>query len=368
MRDGTSLEMLAKGHRRWSGDMDETTLSKQEQARLERFQRMHKNRRGRKNPAVMPSKLARTAAFAPRKKGLITDSSFSRVYAVKPHAVVEVRGRELGSQHRDALYALFRLRARRQEVPNPQYDPRAPTTMTSARPKLVYWHTDATWRQLLAATGRTAHVNNLATMLRVLEEIRNVTFRVFEGDWDSYEASRSRGRLASAGFSDNLLGLIEWSGVDLDSSVTVRYGDWVRQMFEAKNLVSLNGDVYFRLRSDYAKAIWPFLDSQPRYDWVGVETLSELCGRDYSAETTRQRVKFREEVRQAFDDMVTAGGLSSWDTEEVGSGRAKSYRYRFTHSLPLQGALLLQAPDGKQLDPSIPANKPARSKVASSSK
>ncbi len=348
--------------------MDEATLSKQEQARLERFQRMHKNRRGRKNPAVMPSKLARTAAFAPRKKGLITDSSFSRVYAVKPHAIVEVRGRELGSQHRDALYALFRLRARRQEVPNPQYDPRAPITMTSARPKLVYWHTDATWRQLLAATGRTAHVNNLATMLRVLEEIRNVTFRVFEGDWDSYEASRIRGRLASAGFSDNLLGLIEWSGVDLDSSVTVRYGEWVREMFEAKNLVSLNGDVYFRLRSDYAKAIWPFLDSQPRYDWVGVETLSELCGRDYCTETTRQRVKFREEVRQAFDDMVAAGGLSFWGTEEVGSGRAKSYRYRFTHNLPLQGALPLQEPNSKQTDPLIPAGKPTGSKTASSAK
>lgn len=133
-------------------------------------------------------------------------------------------------------------------------------------------------------------------------------------------------------------------------------------------MVSLNGDVYFRLRSDYAKAIWPFLDSQPRYDWAGVETLSELCGRNYKVETTRQRVKFREEVRQAFDDMVVASGLSSWDTEEVGSGRAKSYRYRFTHSLPLQGALPLQRPEIKQLDPLAPAIKLACSRVSPRSK
>ncbi|MGI4943262.1 MAG: hypothetical protein ACRYHQ_22325, partial [Janthinobacterium lividum] len=145
-------------------------MSDAERKRLERFERIKQNRRGRRNPAIVPSKLARTSAFAPRKKGLVTDSNFVRVYAVKPHAVVEVRGRELGSQHRDALYALFRLRARRTEVMNPEYDPSIPVTMTSPKPKLIYWHTEATWRQLLQATGRTCHVNNLATLLRVLEE------------------------------------------------------------------------------------------------------------------------------------------------------------------------------------------------------
>ena len=32
-----------------------------------------------------------------------------------------------------------------------------------------------------------------------------------------------------------------------------------------KNLVSLNADVYFRLKSDYAKSFWPFIElcSQP---------------------------------------------------------------------------------------------------------
>lgn len=318
-------------------------LSEAERKRLERFERMKQNRRGRRNPAVVPSKLARTSAFAPRKKGLVTDSSFVRIYAVKPHAVVEVRGRELGSQHRDALYALFRLRARRTEVANPDYDPSIPISMASPRPRLIYWHTEATWRQLLQATGRTCHVNNLATLLRVLEEMRTVTFRVFEGNFDAYEAATKRGRLSGAGFSDNLLGLIKWDGVELDSNVTVRYGEWVRRMFEAKTLVSLNGDVYFKLRSDYAKSFWPFIDSQPSYDHVGVELLAELSGRDYRSETTRQRLKFREEVRQAFDDMVAAGGLVSWSCQEVGSGRSKSYCYRYVHTLPRQGMLELLA-------------------------
>ena len=168
----------------------EKVLSEAEQKRLVRFERSKANRRGRKAPAVMPSRLARTSAFAPRKKGLITDSAFQRLYVVRPHTVVEVRGRELGSQHRDALYALFRLRAKRTEAPDPQ---------RPDGPKLTYYNTEATWRDLLAATGRTAHVNNLGTMLRVFEELRSVSFRFYQGDFAQYEAAAKGGRLAGAG-------------------------------------------------------------------------------------------------------------------------------------------------------------------------
>lgn len=94
-------------------------LTDAERRRLARFEASKANRRGRKAPAVMPSRLARTSAFAPRKEGLVTDSAFQRLYVVRPHTVVEVRGRELGSQHRDALYALFRLRAKRSEASQP---------------------------------------------------------------------------------------------------------------------------------------------------------------------------------------------------------------------------------------------------------
>jgi hypothetical protein len=69
-------------------DSAERHLSEVERKRLERFERSRANRRGRKAPAVMPSRLARTSAFAPRKKGLVTDSTFQRLYIVRPHTVV----------------------------------------------------------------------------------------------------------------------------------------------------------------------------------------------------------------------------------------------------------------------------------------
>jgi hypothetical protein len=318
-----------------NGSESDKELTEAERRRLERFERSKANRRGRKAPAVMPSRLARTSAFAPRKKGLITDSAFQRLYVVRPHTVVEVRGRELGSQHRDALYALFRLRAKRSETVSPQ-EPGAPAR--------VYFNTEATWRDLLATTGRTPHVNNLGTMLRVFEELRSVSFRFYQGDFAQYEAASKAGRLPGAGYSDNLLGRIEWDGVSLDSTVKVTYGEWVRQMFESRSLVSIDGETYFRLRSDYAKSIWPFIDSQPDYRWVAVETLADLVGSDYRTETTRRKLKLREELRQAFADMVTAGGLSSWECEETGSGRAKSYRFSYVHARPRQGALDLPTP------------------------
>jgi len=302
-------------------------LPADQQNRLERFKRSVANRRGRKSPAVMPSRLARTSAFAPRVKGLSTDSTFERLYVVKPHTIVEVRGRELGSQHRDALYALFKLRARRTVS-------KAPNEYSSS--ELPYYRTDTSWRELLRATGRTPHVNNLGTLLRTFEELRSVSFRFFEGDFNEYELNAKTGMLRSAGYSDNLLGLIEWDGVSLDSSVKVSYGEWVRRMFETQTLASIDGDTYFQLRSDYAKAIWPFIDSQPNYNWISVETLADLVGRQYSEETTRQRVKLREMLRQAFADMVRCGGLASWECHQTGSGRSKSYRFSYLHARPLQ--------------------------------
>ena len=291
----------------------------------------------------MPGRLARTSAFAPRRQKLSTDADFQRVYVVKPHTVVQVSGRELGSQHRDALYAIFRVRAKRISEPNPHHVQGTFDPITGPH-RLVYYLTETTWRELLQATGRTPHVNNLGTLLRSFEEMRSVSFRVFRGDFDAYEAAMKRGRLPGAGFSDNLVNRIDWSGVGLNSRVTVRYGEWVKEMFEAKSLVSLNGDVYFRLRSDYAKSFWPFIDSQNAYTYVDIPILSDLAGRDYAGETTKRRVKFREDIRQAFDDMVAAGGLASWRCEEIGKGRRKTFRFHYVHALERQGTLNLMPP------------------------
>lgn len=324
----------------WDRVADDAELSENERQRLLRFRRTRENRRGRQNPAVIPGRLARTSAFAPRRQKLSNDADFERVYVVRPHTVVQVSGRELGSQHRDALYAIFRVRARRISETNPHYVPGTFDPVTGS-PRVVYYLTETTWRELLVATGRTSHVNNLGTLLRSFEEMRSVSFRVFRGDFDAYEAAMKRGRLIGSGFSDNLVNRIDWSGVALDSKVTVRYGEWVKDMFEAKSLVSLNGDVYFRLKSDYAKSFWPFIDSQNAYSWVELETLAELAGRAYASEPTKRRVKFREDIRQALDDMVAAGGLRSWRCEELGSGRNRGYRYHYVHALERQGTLNL---------------------------
>jgi hypothetical protein len=316
-------------------------LSEAEERRLRRFRRSAENRRGRTNPSIVPSKLARTSAFVPRRHGLSSDGSFESVYIVRPHTIIHVHGRELGSQHRDAIYAIFRSRARKISEPNIAYVPGSKDPLTAYQ-HVDYYYAQTTWRELLLTTGRTAHVNNLGSLLRCFEEVRSVSFRVYQGTWSEYEAQIARGRLSSAGFSDNIINEIRWDGIALDSQVTVKYGAWVRQTFEAKNLVSLNADVYFRLRSDYAKSFWPFVDSQPSYTYVDDTMLAELAGRDYRAEDSKKRAKFREDVVQAFNDMVAAGGLSEWNCEVLGHGRQKTYRYNYTHALPRQGTLTLE--------------------------
>ena len=301
-----------------------------EKARRERLVRTHRNVRGRRQPAVLPSKLARTSAFAPRRHSLSADADFVRVYVVRPHAVVEVRGRELGTRHRDALIALFRLRARRCE-----------TISADGKSGAAVYRTDTTWREILLASGLTAHVNNLLVALRVFEELRSVTVRVFTGSFDAYEAAVAQGRLASAGWSDGLIGGIEWSGVNLDSEVSVTYGEWVRRTFEAKHLVSISADVYFRLKGDFARAWWPYIDSQPDHDWIPLETLAEMVGRDYRAEDSKRRARFREDVTGAFQDMVRAGGIATFEVEARGPGRTKSYRVKYQHTLPKAAQLEL---------------------------
>lgn len=322
---------------------DKPEISDAERKRLERFERAMRNRRGRKQPSILPTDLARTSAFAPRRQGLVDDKNFRRVYTVTNQSVVEVTGRELGSQHRDALYALFRLRARRIEIPNPDRIDHRTAGAAPRKPKTVdvVYETRGTWRDLLRLMGRSEHVNNLGTLLRVLEEIREVTFRVYKGSYADYLKATAAGKLPSAGFSDNLLNVIEWDGVNLNSEILIRYGEWVKRMFEIKHLISLNSDVYFALKSDYAKSFWPYVDSQPCHSWIEEAVLADLAGRDIASETAERRRKFREDCRQAFDDMVRAGGLKEWTAEVVKLGRSRRYRYHYVHALPRQSELPL---------------------------
>jgi hypothetical protein len=309
-------------------------LTEEELARLERKKRTVQNRRGRKNPAVMPDRLARTSAFAPRRQGLITDSNFLQMYEVPGYSVVEVRGRELGSQHRDAIYALFRLKPKKVSVPNPEY-----RRNSLQRPIKTHYETETTWRTLLKIMGRTEHVNNLLSLLQILGEIRQVSFIIHQGsslvEMERIHAQRKARLLPDTrgGLSSIITG-IDWDGAQLDSAVKVTYGATVLEMIEMAHLVSINADVQFRLKSDYAKTFWPFIDSQPNFNYMDEEKLAQLAGRKLwsEAETSATRAQFRKECRQAFTDMQSAGGLKEWREEITGSGRTKSRRYHYQHA------------------------------------
>lgn len=313
-------------------------LTPEEQQRLARRERTLKNRRGRRNPAVMPDRLARTSAFVPRKVNLITDSNFTRVYEVPGYSVVEVKGRELGSQHRDAIYALFRLKREKVSMPNPDYRPG-----TFISPLRTYYETRTSWRELIRVMGRTEHVNNLLSLVHVFQEIQQVSVLIHEGrsldELEKIKKSRSIGALPdSRGSAAPLITEVSWEGAQLDSSVTVRYGPSVLQMIEKAHLVSINADVQFRLKGDHAKTFWPFIDSQPGFAWIDEERLAQLAGRDLwsERETSATRAQFRKDCRQAFNDMVAAGGLKDWREEITGSGWKKSRRYHYTHAAPTQ--------------------------------
>jgi hypothetical protein len=314
-------------------------LTLEEKRRLERMERTRKNRRGRVNPATMPDRLARTSAFAPRRCNLITDSNFTRVYEVPGYSVVEVKGRELGSQHRDAIVAVFRLPRSKITLDNPDY--RRGTLLS---PVLTYYQATTTWRDLLIRMGKTQHVNNLMTLVGVFSEIQQVNILVHQGRrLTTVEADAARrGRRAmlanrdAAGGSSPIIKEIAWDGLQLDSTLTVQFGAAVLDAIEKSHLVSINADVQFRLKSDFAKSFWPFIDSQPDHAYVDEERLAQLAGFALQHATSAKRAQFRKDCRQAFDDMVRAGGLIDWRNEIRGAGRAKCHRYHYEHALPRQ--------------------------------
>lgn len=325
-----------------------TPLTPEEKRRLERITRTRQNRRGRVNPATMPDKLARTSAFAPRRYGLITDSNFTRIYEVPGYSVVEVKGRELGSPHRDALVAIFRLPRAKITLPNPDH---RPGTFIPAF--VTYYQATTTWREMLIKMGRTQHVNNLVTLMNTLTEIQQVNILVHQGRTlsevkEADKRAPAQRRTAallqnrdSAGGSSPIIRDIAWTGLQLDSVVTVQFGAAVLDAIERSHLVSINADVQFRLKSDFAKSFWPFIDSQPNFSYIDEDRLAQLSGIDLPTITSARRAQFRKDCRQAFEDMVKSGGLLEWRNEVLGAGRQKFHRYHYKHAMPRQMELSL---------------------------
>ncbi len=300
-------------------------LSEADKKRLDRVGK----RRGRNKPSKVPARLVRTSAFAPKTRGLITDSAFERLYIVPGHSVVRVSGRELGSQHRDALYAVFRM-------------PHKEATVKDGRGPVGYsreMYVDTTWRHMLLAMGNQPHANNVATLKYVLEEIKKVVVTVHEGREQKILEDYEGGKLPHVGGKmGNLLNDIEWEGVGLDDRLRISFGDWTVGTMAAAKLVSLNADVQFALGSDYAKSFWPYIDSMNGHNWVDEDTLSVLVGRDLwsDEETSLTRGEFRKACRKAFDDMVRVEGLRSWRVEVRGAGRKKTHRYHYVHGLDVK--------------------------------
>lgn len=320
-------------------------LTQEEKRRLERLERTRRNRRGRTNPATMPDRLARTSAFVPRRFGLITDSTFTRVYEVPGYSVVEVKGRELGSQHRDALVAVFRLPRTKISARNPEY-----RSGTFISPFNIYYEASTTWRELLVKMGRTQHVNNLMTLMAVFTEIQQVNILVHQGrSLKEIEKAAESGRSTRAmlanrdnpGGSSPIIKEITWEGLQLDSQVRIQFGTAVLDAIERSSLVSINADVQFRLKSDFAKTFWPYIDSQPNHSYVDEDRLAQLAGFALTDAPSNRKAQFRKDCRQAFEDMVKAGGLNGWHKEVRGAGRQKMHRYHYQHALPRQMELQL---------------------------
>lgn len=318
--------------------MAKRPLTEEQLLLLERAERSKQNRRNRKNPSVMPDRLARTSAFTPRRQNLNTDSNFTRIYEVPGYSVVEVKGRELGSQHRDAIYALFRLPRTIITAPNPHYRPGR-----LIQPNVRFYETQTTWRSLLRGMGKAEHLNNLLSLMHVFEEVRQVSFIIHQGkslkDMDNIRQAKSERFLPDTpGEISSLISEISWEGGKLDSVITVRFGSSVLEMVEKAALVSINADVHYRLKSDHAKTFWPFIDSQPSHSYIDENRLAQLAGRDLWAEgeTSASRAQFRKECREAFRDMVAASGLSEWSEEVTGAGRSKSRRYHYKHVVARQ--------------------------------
>ena len=141
---------------------------------------------------------------------------------VPGHSVIRVSGRELGTQHRDTIYAVFRLphnvvKTRREGA-------------SSILPWSKIYETRTTWRDLLMAIKRSAHTNNLMTLMEVFEDIKKVAFTIYEGPQEEVlRALKARDVVAlganGRGGMGSLIDSVEWKGLTLDSEVVVRYGD-----------------------------------------------------------------------------------------------------------------------------------------------
>ncbi len=307
----------------------------------EQSEAMACRRRGRKRPSKVPSRLTRTPAFVAKSRNLDNNPDAVRLYYMPRHSLIKTKGRELGSSHRNLIYALFRKKPKIIQCENPLWSDLSPKERaTSGTPKSIEeFSVTFTWRELLDTMGVGYHKNNLERIIRLAEEINQVSITIYDRDVDKIyneivaEDTRNTKLPKSDTSQRGRIGRIfrdfEWSGKGFDDKIVVRYDIWVREVFEKKHLVSLNADVQFNLKSDYAMSIWPFIDSQPNYSFIDENAVAALVGRlPINEMTPPERAQFRRETKRAFDDMLRAGGIRSYEVEKPKSIVCRKYHYK----------------------------------------
>jgi hypothetical protein len=112
-----------------------------------------------------------------------------------------VSGRELGSQHLDALYAVFRLPHESMVIK----DEKSPVGI------LRVMVVSTTWRDLLRTMGLTEHVNNITAVHFAFKDIKKVVVTVYEGKQEKLMLDFKEGKLPRVGGKmGNLLHDVEW--------------------------------------------------------------------------------------------------------------------------------------------------------------
>lgn len=297
-----------------------TSAAFTERDRLERALKRHPGYRGRTKPACLLPALARTSAFAPRSRDLDRTAGNMRLYEIPNVNVVKVSGPELGIQHRMLLMALLRHHVNIIDLAD-----RGMVAVVSV-----------TWRDLLKGMNKTVHPNNIDTYVNALRDLDTAEITVWRGTWNQYQAEDFGYAVEKdVGFSAPIIRAVGFTGLKPDDEVRIHFGADAARDFKDGNLVSVDANIFFRLRSDYAKSLWPVIDGHKNFFFLHESTIAGYLGLDLSRMGWREWQTFRRSTERAFEAMKAAGGLEKWRLEHEGRvGKREQRKYVFTRPLP----------------------------------
>tara|TARA_Y100000590_G_scaffold469820_1_gene659937 strand:- start:2676 stop:3833 length:1158 start_codon:yes stop_codon:yes gene_type:complete len=281
----------------------------------------------KKETAQVPAKLARTSLFTTKTKNFITDSDYSKMFKVNNYSIAHVSGRELGVQHRLLSMSLFKLKHTSFEVDNPFYDPEDPLS----KPTEKRYRVITSWREILTSMGLTIHKNNVATILKHLQDMKKVVITVLDGSPESVLDDFEKG-IIPKGHMSNVIHEIKWESTqkktNYDDKVVIEFGEYTNAALENKDLANIDMSVLLSLKKSYAISIWPFINSHlNRREFLMEETIAELVNFDLENSDKEERKAFRRYCKEAFAEIKKIGGVEYYTVERVKKGNRYSYKY-----------------------------------------